>query len=499
MLQKYKSEIQFLFLFKERLNDPSRWKGILRIVLLIILCSLFIFFQACKKLVEIDPPVNSIGTSEVFSNDVYATSAMNGVYYDMANGLNAGINRGGITIYAGLSSDELNLFNTTNNNNNQFLQNSLLPTNIIVLQNFWQQAYSFIYRANAVIEGVQSSSNIHDSVKIELIAEAKLVRALEYFYLINLYGDVPLITTINWRNTNLLSRTSVTDVYSAIKADLKDAQTNLATDYSVGNGQRIIPNSFAATALLARVNLYTKNWTNAEIEASKVINNTVLYTLSTNLSATFSVTSREAIWQLKQDSSVFSLYSTYEGNAMIPGTGAAPFVYLTDTLLKSFDLSDQRKKVWVDSVKYPSTNGQYYYFPKKYRIGPAQRSIGPYSEYYTVLRLAEQYLIRAEARAMQNNLTGAIEDINVIRTRSGLPILPNALSQAQIIAAIEKEKRIEFFAEWGHRWLDLKRWEQAEAVLGPIKGSNWQTTDQLYPIPQDELKVNPNLTPNPGY
>jgi hypothetical protein len=501
MLEQYKSAIKFLSFYKERLNDPSQWASTIRLALIILLCSLTIYIQSCKKLVEIDPPVNSISSPEVFSNDFYATSAMNGIYYDMVNGSNPGIGRGSITIYSAFSSDELDLFNKANNNDNQFQQNSLSPNNFIVLQNFWQQAYSFIYRANAIIENVPNSSSVHDSVKTELIAEAKLVRALEYFYLINLYGDVPLTTTINWRTTNLLSRTSVTDVYLFIKSDLKDAQRDLSKDYSVGNGLRIIPNSFAATALLARVDLYTKDWANAEIEASKVINNSALYSLSTTLSPLFSVTSTEAIWQLKQDSSVYNFYSTYEGNTLIPGNGEAPFAYLTDSLLKSFEPGDLRKSNWVDSANYSSTNGKVYYFPRKYTIGPNQRSNAPFSEYYTVLRLSEQYLIRAEARAMQGNLSAAISDINVIRNRAGLTSLPNngSLTQTQVMAAVQQENRIEFFAEWGHRWLDLKRWGIADAVLGPIKGTNWQTADQLYPIPQEELRVNPNLIQNAGY
>lgn len=126
-------------------------------------------------------------------------------------------------------------------------------------------------------------------------------------------------------------------------------------------------------------------------------------------------------------------------------------------------------------------------------------SAGNISEYYTPLRLAEQYLIRAEARANQDNLNGAVDDLNVIRKRAVLTTLLNSLTQAQVLAAVAQENRIEFFAEWGHRWLDLKRTGQADAVLGSLKGSNWQTTDQLYPIPISEILRDPNLEQNPGY
>lgn len=115
-----------------------------------------------------------------------------------------------------------------------------------------------------------------------------------------------------------------------------------------------------------------------------------------------------------------------------------------------------------------------------------------------VFRLAEQYLIRAEARAQQGDATGAKADINAIRNRAGLPDT-DADGQASILAAIEHERRIEFFTEWGHRWFDLKRTGRADAVLSPIK-PNWQSTDVLFPIPLQEIENNPNLLPqNAGY
>jgi hypothetical protein len=183
---------------------------------------------------------------------------------------------------------------------------------------------------------------------------------------------------------------------------------------------------------------------------------------------------------------------------LIPYPSYPLFISLTNNLINAFDTGDLRKKAWIDSSK--DNNNNNFYYPRKYIIDRGQIRINnPVPQYYTLFRLAEQYLLRAEARAQQSKLPEAIADINVIRTRAGLPSLPNTLSQAQTMTAIEQENRIEFFAEWGHRWLDLKRWGRADAVLGPIKGSNWQTTDQLYPIPQRELITDPNLTQNPGY
>ncbi len=115
-----------------------------------------------------------------------------------------------------------------------------------------------------------------------------------------------------------------------------------------------------------------------------------------------------------------------------------------------------------------------------------------------MLRLAEQFLIRAEARAKTHNIMGAITDVNAIRRRAGLRELPATLGETDLIAAIAQERRIELFAEWGHRWMDLKRTDKIDDVLKPIK-PQWRNTQKFYPIPLLELTTNPNLTQNPGY
>jgi starch-binding outer membrane protein, SusD/RagB family len=165
---------------------------------------------------------------------------------------------------------------------------------------------------------------------------------------------------------------------------------------------------------------------------------------------------------------------------------------LTASLLSSFEPNDKRKLSWT---KTNINNGNSYTFPYKYK----QRSSATISEYNVVCRLAELYLIRAEARALLNDFNGALEDINLIRERAGLDPLISIANQQDLLAAIEKENRSEYFCEWGHRWLDLKRWGQADSILGLEKGTNWQPTDALYPIPFNELTYNVMLTQNPGY
>jgi hypothetical protein len=145
-----------------------------------------------------------------------------------------------------------------------------------------------------------------------------------------------------------------------------------------------------------------------------------------------------------------------------------------------------------------------YYYTFKYRIGSTNGTSTPV-EYTTVLRLAEQYLIRAEARARQGNMTGGAADLNIIRNRAGLSNYSGAMDQTSLINAIMHERQIELFAEWGHRWFDLIRTGSVDTVLGSpgnvcqSKGGTWSSNSKLYPISQTELTNDPNLTQNPAY
>jgi hypothetical protein len=140
-------------------------------------------------------------------------------------------------------------------------------------------------------------------------------------------------------------------------------------------------------------------------------------------------------------------------------------------------------------------SGVTYVYPTKYKTKTA--SSDPV-EYNVIFRLAEQYLIRAEARIQQDRYADAQSDLNLIRSRAGLP-KTTASDKPTLLNAIESENRSEYFAEWGHRWFDLKRWGKVDTVLSTLKFPNWQSTDVLYPIPLTEIQRNPALTQNPGY
>jgi hypothetical protein len=235
------------------------------------------------------------------------------------------------------------------------------------------------------------------------------------------------------------------------------------------------------------------NWAAAEEQSTTLINNTTLFGLAVNTATVtpFLKNSTEAILQFFSASTATNGYAAEGGNFV---TATANYVLRTE-LYGAFETNDKRKTNWtrtiaVSSVVYPQTY--------KYRlISSTAATTAGIQEFPTVLRLGEQYLIRAEARARQNNVTGAQADLNVIRTRAGLGGT-TAADQASLLTAVEKERQVELFCEFGHRWFDLKRTGRLDAVMKAAKPTTWTTINAaLFPIPQSAINTNPNLSPNP--
>ncbi len=453
---------------------------------------LILIFTSCKRIVEVDPPKTQLPSNIVFTNDATATSAILGIYSKMMESTTLNMfPHGACTIFGAFSSDELNFYANNSPSFSEIEANNI-ATNNSEVANFWEQAYKFIYYSNSIIEGLSSSIGVTESTKKQIMGEAKFLRAFCHFYLVNLFDDVPLITTTDYRINSKVSRTSKNDVYQQILNDLKDAQNYLSSDFSFSSGERIRPNKWVATALLARCYLYINDWVNAETQSTDLINNNT-FTLVSDLNNIFLKNNSEAIWQLMPVGPRNN--NTQEGLWFIPSsTTAKPNAIIKDSLLQSFEPGDQRKVKWIKSGTY---QGQSYSSPYKYKVRASGTNLNS-TEYYTVFRLAEQYLIRAEARAQQNNIFGAQMDLNTIRNRAGLP---NTISneKSSLLFAIERERRIELCFEFGHRWFDLKRTNRTDANLSILKTPNWQSTDVLYPIPQSERGKNLNLTQNPGY
>lgn len=404
----------------------------------------------------------------------------------MAQYNNPGPCDGAITLYCGLTSDELSPTTGNTDDNAAFANNFLSTSNIV--SSLFDYPYSIIYKANACIEGLEQTTTLSTTEKNQLIGEAKIVRAFLYFNLINLYGSVPLVVNTNYAANASMPRTSADSIYNQIIADLQDAEQLMSPRYPTSG--RVRPNQYTATSLLAKVYLYEKNWKGADSAASAVINSG-LYNLEPNLNNVFLIGSNEAIWQL---TSVQPGYETAEGYFFVPtDTTVIPSYLITNSLLQSFEVGDQRSTSWLNSNLI---NGQKYYYPYKYKLGN-DGNTSPI-EGYMIFRIAEQYLIRAEAKVEENDLPNALVDLNTIRIRANLPGIPESINQTGLLTAIQHERQIELFCELGSRWFDLKRTETINTILGKEK-TGWQPYQSLYPIPITDIQSNPFLTQNQGY
>ncbi len=437
-------------------------------------------FSSCKQFVEVPAPTNQLNAEDVFTDDKTATSAIIGIYSDMESPLPISTY---LTLLPGMSADELT-YTSGDQGYLQLLNNSYLPDNPYTAA-VWG-IYSSVYKANACIQGIENSTGLTPATKDQLLGEALFCRAFCYFYLVNLFGDVPLVTSTDYRISDTAGRTPAATVYQQIIVDLTKAQALLNSSYP--SDQRVRPNIWTAASLLSRVYLYTNNWTNAESQASSIINSGS-YTLS-NLASAFLINSNETIWQLMP---VNPAFNTQEAAIFIPGGPTQiPTFPMTNDLVNAFEPGDQRIPAWTGNTIIAS---QVFYYPAKYKNPGGS----PVTEYHIVFRLAEQYLIRAEARMQQDNIAGAIDDLNTIRSRAGLTALSPSMTQDQAAIAVRQERRIELFAEFGHRWLDLKRTSMVDPVLQALKPSTWRSRAALWPVPQEQIMLNPSLTQNKGY
>lgn len=486
-----------------------------------ITCIIFLL-ASCTKFVDTPSPESSVDAAKVFEKDNSAIATVNAVLSDLGNTYSILQGGRGVSIVSGLLSDELNTVSMLPDYI-EIWSNSLLSSNTIPA-NIWSGFYRNIYNVNATIEGASASTSLTPAIKSQILGEARYLRAFMYFYLVNMYGPVPLITSTNYQVNRVAGRTSVNDVYKQVIEDLKEADKLLTVEYRNHLGaivtQRFRPNKYAAKALLARVYLYTGQWADAEAEATAVIDQPASYNLVQDLNQVFrQPASAEVLWEFAPAygavaAGVTSLFTGDGGHfnpAVLKAYGLGPQPsgydlsnYLSDSIVNAFSATDKRKAQWLESV---TAGGKTYYFPFKYKTDVF--GLSTVQEYFVVQRTAEVYFIRAEARIQQNNIENGVKDINAVRSRANLADT-SAATKAAAMGILEKEKRLELFTEWGHRWFDLKRWpgkdnpaisraEEVMKVITPLKGGTWKKDWLLLPLPQTDIINNPFLVQNNGY
>ena len=451
---------------------------------LALVLTVLLALNSCEEFTEVDLPESQLASTSVFENESIARAALASIYAQMRErGFVSGTTIGG-TLLLSSYSDDLDFYGN-NLDIQQFSNHTVLASNLF-LNELWASGYTQIYATNALLEGVEKSTSISTEVKNQLIGEALFLRSLIHFYLANLFGSIPYVTTTDYKLNSTINKTLEHDVYGLILSDLQYSESLVSAAYP--SIDRVRVNKATVTALEARLYLYIGNWSDAESAATAIIQNP-LYAWQPDVSQVFLKDSPSIIWSLHPG---IAGLNTNDARTFAASDGPPTESLLSTNLYDEFELGDLRKTMWIKTVADGANTYHQAYKYKNYSSTTVSE------EYTIVFRLAEQYLIRSEARAKLGNISGAQEDLNMIRHRAGLSDT-NASTPADLLTAIIKERRSELFTEQGDRWLDLKRTGTAASALSFLK-SGWRATDVLLPIPNKELLLNGNLLPqNSGY
>jgi hypothetical protein len=464
---------------------------------------------SCTK--ELDQEPHLIYYDNYYQTASDALTAVNAVY-DALGSVNQ--YSSALWLIQDVGSDDCNARVTLNDPNLHDINNYTLKTDNNYVAKIWQGSYLGISRANIVLEKVPGIA-MDTAMRTRILGEARFLRALNYFNLVRLFGDVPLVTkpvSANLTPEELYPpRTQAQVVYSLIVDDLSFAAAVLPSKYTSPNDKGRAT-SGAALGLLSNVYLTVKDWEKAASTARQVIESNV-YSLHSDFAANWKEVNKngiESVFEVQFYRSVISENSqmVISGLPSIPGLFAAGVEIMlpTDDLMESFDSNDYRKEVTFFDHYWQYTFEPHiwkYWDQQAYKPSATSSSGAD----FMVMRFAEVLLIYAEALNESNGgpTAEAYEAINKVRERArngnnaALPDL-EGLSQDDFRKAVMLERRHEFVNE-GQRWYDLVRTHTLVEQVKRAKGdkSNPSDFNYLFPIPQRERDINHNLTQNPGY
>ncbi|MBL0742709.1 RagB/SusD family nutrient uptake outer membrane protein [Chryseolinea lacunae] len=511
---------------------------------------------SCDKFLEEDPK-GFIATDNFYNTEADAVNAVNAVYFLL--------NQGGSTVQTPYNT----LFNTglnfecddefpgpgATNPDVRSMANLLHTSSNLRVYELWQQHYAAVAKANLALEKIPGI-NIGAALKGRLIGEAKFLRALWYFNLVRLYGDVPLITKVQTgvaATDFAAERTPSAQVYSQIEQDLKEAADALPNSYSAPDVGRATKG--AAISLLAKVYLTkaslplnaTAHYEDAVITAEKALSpadggtGTFNYALQSDYSKVFLPAFKnnsEHIFSAQFKSGSSSSYLTQGNNqnarsirTQVPGLAGTYadqiWFYTVDdatkpggkdkffSVFKLYTSKDKRRDVtFVTNFKSPTTGKKFGGLNDPTIAGHKVDSIPYFNKAWdpnttsftsesaanvAIIRYAELLLIHAEAENELNGPTAkAYKSLNAVRNRAGLDDLTEGLTRDQFRDSLYVDRRLELVFEY-QRWFDLVRQKDASgnsifvSTLKAVGKPNVQDKHRLHPIPQQEIELNAKL------
>ncbi len=444
---------------------------------------------SCSKVLD-QKPQNEVGDDAAIVNKKGALAAVAGMYNELQNGDYYGRN---FQIISDVSADQAQSIGTWD-----FYRE--MDTYQVALGNqengfFYARVFRAINLANHIIEKVPGITDLTDVEKNRIIGNAYFIRALSYFDLLRVYGGVPgkygtlglPIVTTPFKGidaSTMVARASLADGYAQVEADLLKAETALLV-----SADRSTASKSAARALLCRLYLYTGNSAKVLTYANLVITD-ANYTLLPNYLDIFAgKLTTESILELNFNSTDQSGMRTWYFPTSKGGRGDL-CAHTSFYQFATANIKDIRGTLFA----YEPTAKVYY--PTKYnKAGNIDNA--------HILRMAEMYLNRAEAKANTDDLSGALTDLNLVRKRAGIADT-TAATKATVLSAIWKERNLEFAFE-GHRFFDLVRTGQALTALVNVERKNGAavTLDiagrQVFPFPSFEVDANNKILQNEAY
>jgi hypothetical protein len=504
-------------------------KGMKKILItLIVSCS---FFSCKKDFIDLQP-ISDMNAGTFYKTEQDMNQAVMSPYASLRSLYNQPF------IYMGEIRSDNTTFSWVPGNSKDMtsidnFKDVLLSDNSYVLS-AWNNSYNTILRCNIVLDKIEDVPFSDPKVKEQYKAEARFIRALMYFWLVRIYGDVPKVEhQLTVEEAYSLGRTPTAEIYNFIVEDLRFAEVNLPASYSAGDKGRVTVGG--AKGLLAKVYVTmagyplkkgAEYYTLAEAKALEVIN-MPQYSLVPDYKALFDVTkknSSESLFEIQYKKGGTSTGSPWNNDfaprfsnkEVVPVGDKSGFNAPTPDMSAAYENGDPRKAISMSDGYVSVPGGQRInekYVRKYYDVS---FSGSDNDNNWIELRLADIYLLYAEALVRQNKqFDVALTYLNKIRERARnstggslavLPDYPPFSSETEFLLAIEKERRAELAFE-NHRWFDLVRTERAKAVMSEeqkvqngFDPVSWSDNMLLYPIPLQVIQSNPQkIIQNPGY
>lgn len=451
-----------------------------------LLAVLLLAFGGCREVLE-PPPVDLLVDDLVLLGPDDMEPVRIGLY-------NALRSFGSCTIFAADFTPDYIQNNGTFTDFNELGNKSITPANTLT-RTLWGNIYSTIYIANFIEENIDGVARVSRAEKDRLLAEAKFCRAYAYFIAAYAFGDVPDVTTTDVQTNRNIPRASKQDILDRVLDDYTAALAGLPLRWDADNAtlNKQFATKNAVRAGLARYYLYEGNWTAAEQYADSVISSRLQSLDSSYVTVISTEFDSESIFELAYANSSSDdpgTSTTGLNNILVGRREVIPSNSYVQEIVNVNAGTRRATIVFNANNQQGRDNG---WTVTKYGT-PDQGNNN-----ITVFRLAEMYLVRAEARAQLGRVTGAsgaLSDVNVLRIRAKAPLAAFA-TQAAALSTIETERLYELSFE-GHRWFDLRRTGRINAVMNAFS-TRWNEKYNLWPIPQTEIQTNRLLVQNPGY